>query len=56
MEAHRVSPAGRRDVFKPTAIRVLEDSGRVEDWCHCSAGPAYLLLPVSVGNASLSEP
>src|SRR5262249_17343174 len=23
--------------------------GRVEDWRHCSLGPAYLLLPVSVG-------
>ena len=29
--------------------------GRVEDWCRCSVGPAYLLLPVSVGSASLSS-
>src|SRR5215468_7771076 len=30
--------------------------GRVEDWRRCSVGPAYLLLPVSVGSASLSGP
>lgn len=30
--------------------------GRVEDWRRCSLGSAYLLLPVSVGSASLSEP
>ena len=30
--------------------------GRVEDWRHGSVGPAYLLLPVSVGSASLTEP
>jgi hypothetical protein len=29
---------------------------RVEDWRRCSVGPAYLLLPVSVGSASLSGP
>jgi hypothetical protein len=32
------------------------DLGRVEDWRQCSVGPAYLLLPVSVGSASLTEP
>jgi hypothetical protein len=32
------------------------DRGRVEDWRRCSLGPAYLLLPVSVGSASLAEP
>jgi hypothetical protein len=32
------------------------DPGRVEDWCRCSVGPAYPLLPVSVGSASLSGP
>ena len=30
--------------------------GRVEDWCRGSVGPAYPLLPVSVGSASLSGP
>ncbi len=30
--------------------------GRVEDWRRCSVGPAYPLLPVSVGSASLSGP
>jgi hypothetical protein len=33
-----------------------EMGGRVEDWRRCSVGPAYPLLPVSVGSASLSEP
>jgi len=28
--------------------------GRVEDWRLSSEGPAYLLLPVSVGSASLA--
>src|SRR5215468_6507330 len=32
------------------------DARRVEDWRRCSVGPAYLLLPVSVGSASLSGP
>ena len=32
------------------------DPGRVEDWRHCSVGLAYLLLPVSVGSASLAVP
>ena len=31
-------------------------TGRVEDWRRCSVGPAYLLLPVSCGSASLAEP
>jgi hypothetical protein len=31
-------------------------AGRVEDWRRCSVGPAYPLLPVSVGSASLSGP
>ena len=30
--------------------------GRVEDWRRSSVGPLYLLLPVSVGSASLTEP
>jgi hypothetical protein len=30
--------------------------GRVEDWRFGSVGPAYPLLPVSVGSASLSGP
>jgi len=30
--------------------------GRVEDWRRCSVGPAYPLLPVSFGSASLAEP
>ena len=30
--------------------------GRVEDWRRCSVGPAYPLLPVSVGSASLTRP
>ena len=34
----------------------LVNVGRVEDWRRCSVGPAYLLLPVSVGSASLSGP
>jgi hypothetical protein len=34
----------------------LSDPGRVEDWRHCSVGPAYLLLPVSFGSASKAEP
>ena len=29
--------------------------GRVEDWRRCSVGPAYPLLPVSVGSASLAD-
>ena len=32
------------------------DAGRVEDWRRCSVGPAYPLLPVSVGSASLTRP
>src|SRR5215468_6380519 len=32
------------------------DPGRVENWRRCSVGPAYPLLPVSVGSASLSGP
>jgi hypothetical protein len=31
-------------------------AGRVEDWRRCSVGPAYPLLPVSGGSASLARP
>ena len=37
-------------------VSQLRIPGRVEDWRRCSVGPAYLLLPVSVGSASLSGP
>jgi hypothetical protein len=36
--------------------RGLLVGGRVEDWRRSSVGPAYPLLPVSFGSASLAEP
>jgi hypothetical protein len=42
--------------FTEDAQTPCSHPGRVEDWRRCSLGPAYLLLPVSVGSASLAEP
>jgi hypothetical protein len=56
----RVERIHRRALTAAAAGRIQdfqgEEGGRVEDWRRCSEGPAYPLLPVSVGSASLAEP
>src|SRR2546426_2248775 len=37
--------------FEHTTTLLDYSPGRVEDWRRCSVGPAYPLLPVSVGSA-----
>ena len=45
-----------KDEFGGRMIHARGHASRVEDWRRDSVGPAYLLLPVSSGSASIARP